>query len=254
VNYSRRFSGKDGMATPTSIAVSSTGASVLDRLGLPTGSIGGDTSQQLTSESSLRAGDQFTIATGNLPPTTITIDPGETLQTLATKIGRATGSNAVATITTSLTGAQSLSIKPAYAQAQITLGAGPTDKNALATLGLPEGVLSLTTINSQGQSAPADGGAPIYGLGLSSTLNLSDATQISHAQAVIAQAMGVVRTAYQNLVAAATPQTAAQKLAATNKSASNAVPTYLTNQIANEQAGLARLMGTSSSSSTSTLI
>jgi hypothetical protein len=251
VNYSRRFSGKDGMTTPTSIAVSSTGASVLDRLGLPTGSIGGDTSQQLTSQSSLRPGDQFTIATGNLPPTTITIDPGETLQTLATKIGRATGANAVATVTTSLTGAQALSIKPAYAQALITLGAGPANKNALANLGLPEGVLSLTTSNSQGQSMPADGGAKIFGLGLSSTLNLSNASQISHAQAVIAQAMVVVRAAYQSLVAAATPQTQAQKVAAANKSAGNAVPTYLTNQIANEQAGLARLMG-SSPTSTST--
>lgn len=253
VNYSRRFSGKDGMASPTSIAVDSSGGSVLDVLGLPKGTIGGDTSQQLTAESSLRAGDQFTVASGSAPPVTITIDQGETLQTLATKIQRASGSEATATVSTSLSGGQQLTIKPAYNNALITLGAGPAGKNALTNLGLPEGALNLTNFNSvTSKSTPADGGSPIYGLGLSSTLNLSNASQISHSQAVIAAAMGVVRKAYQDLVAANTPLTAAQKIAATNKSANNAVPAYLTNQLANLQAGLARLTGGNPAPSTST--
>ena len=98
-------------------------------------------------------------------------------------------------------------------------------------------------------SAPADGGATIYGLGLSSTLNLSNASQISHAQATISAAMGVaygppIRTWSQ----ASTPQTAAQQVAANNGSANNPVPAYLTDQLANLQAGLARLTGGSSSS------
>jgi hypothetical protein len=254
VNYSRRFSGKDGMASPTSIAVDSSGASVLDVLGLPKGIIGGDTSQQLTAQSSLRPGDQFTVAPGSSPPVTITIDQGETLQTLATKIQRASGSEATATVSTSSTGAQQLTVKPAFGNALVTLGAGPANKNALTTLGLPEGVVNQTSFNSVTlKSLPSDGGPKIYGLGLSSTLNLSSAAQISHAQAVIATAMGVVRSAYQDLVAASTPQTQAQIIAATNKSASNPVPTYLTAQLANLQAGLARLTGGNPSSSTSTL-
>ena len=118
VDYSRRFSGKDSMASPTSIAVAPTGASVLDVLGLPTGTIGGDTSQQLTAQSSLRPGDQFTVANGSAPPVTITIDQGETLQSLATKIQRASGSEATATVSTSLSGGQQLTIKPAYANAR----------------------------------------------------------------------------------------------------------------------------------------
>ena len=70
---SERFTGKDQMAAPTAIAVDTTGSSVLDRLGLPKGAIGGDTSQQLTAQSSLRPGEQFTVATGTGgPPTTIT--------------------------------------------------------------------------------------------------------------------------------------------------------------------------------------
>ncbi len=249
VAYSKRFTGKDGMTTPTSIAVDSSGASVLDRLGLPKSPLSSDTSLQLSAQSSLRPGDQFTIAVDGGQPQTISIDQGETLATLATKIQRASGFEATATVTTSLTGQQQLSVKPSTIHANVVFGAGPTGKNALATLGLPEGVISQTTFIND-QTVQADGGPKIYGLGLSSTLNLGSPSQIAHAQAVIAAAQTVVRQAYKDLVAASTPQTPAQKAAANNKSANNPVPTYLTNQLANLQAGLARLTGGASFSTT----
>jgi hypothetical protein len=236
---SQRFTGKDGMAVPTSIAVDTTGASILDRLGLPKGAIGVDTSQQLTAQSSLRVGEQFTIATSNSPPVKITIDKGETLDTLATKIQRASGFQALAKVTT-VSGQRSLKIVPANGTNTVTLGAGAAGKNALDTLGLPEGLLHMNTTKN-GVTMPADGGSKIYGLGLSSTLNIDSAAQISHARAVVGSAMGVVRRAYQDLVTAATPKTAATAAAAAGKTGK--VPQYLTNQLANLHAGLARLTG-----------
>jgi len=143
---------------------------------------------------------------------------------------------------TTIGGQSSLSIAPSYAGATVTLGAGPDGKNALTTLGLMEGVLSQTVTN-KGVTTAADGGSTIYGLGLSSTLNIDSAAQISHALASISSAMGVVRTAYQDLVTAATPKSAASTAAAAGKTGT--VPAYLTSQIANLQAGLARLTGTS---------
>jgi hypothetical protein len=113
----------------------------------------------------------------------------------------------------------------------------------LTTLGLPEGMLNLTTITKAGATVPADGGPKIYGLGLSSTLNIDSAAQISHARAVVGAAMGIVRRAYQDLVTAASPQTAA---AANGKTGT--VPAYLSAQLANLQAGLARLSGVGASS------
>ncbi|MGZ6048271.1 MAG: hypothetical protein ACXWKN_07740, partial [Phenylobacterium sp.] len=83
---SQRFTGKDGMTAPTAIAVDTTGSSILDRLGLPKGNLTFDTSQQLSSESTLRAGEQFVVGGLTGPGVTVTIDPGETLKTLATKI------------------------------------------------------------------------------------------------------------------------------------------------------------------------
>jgi hypothetical protein len=247
---SNRFTGKDGMDAVTSIAVDTTGSSVLDRLGLPKGVLGVDTSQQLSAQSTLRPGDQFTVASGAGPPSTVTIDPGETLATRAVKIQRASGSEATATVSNLGGGLQQLSIVPAYAQATVTIGPGPTGKNALTTLGIPEGVISETVTNSAGVTSAADGGSTIYGLGLSGTLNLNSSDQIKHAQASISAAMGVIRTAYQALVTAASPKTPATVAQAAGKTGT--VPAYLTAQIANLNAGLARLTGGNPAPSTST--
>jgi len=247
---SNEFTGKDGIAAPTSIAVSTTGASVLDRLGLPEGTLSGDTSQVLTAQSALRAGDQFTIATGKAPPVTITLTNSDTLASLAQEIQRATGNQATASVTSNAAGQQQLKITPAFAQATITLGNGPADKNALALLGLPQGILNqTTTINNV--TAPADGGSKIYGLGLSGTLNFSSPNLVSQAQAAIISALGVVRSAYQGIVTAETPAIPGQP-SATNPGKVGTVPAYLTAQIANLQAGLARLTGGNPTPSTST--
>ena len=243
---SNQFTGKDGMADPTAIAVNTTGSSILDRLGLPTGNLGGGaSSQELTSISSLRAGDQFTVAAGAAPPVTITIGATDTLTTLAQEIQRASGNQATATITKNASGQQTLTITPAYTSASVTLGPGPSGQNALPLLGLPEGRLNQT-MTSNGVTMPADGGSQIYGLGLSGTLNLSSAAQISQARAGIAAAMGIVRKAYQDMVTAATPKTPGQTAAASSAN-SGTVPAYLTSEIANLQAGLARLTGGSDS-------
>lgn len=249
---SQRFTGKDGMAAPTAIAVDTTGSSILDRLGLPKGNLTFDTSQQLSSESTLRAGEQFVVGGLTGPGVTVTIDPGETLKTLATKIQRASGSQLTATVTN--TGTQSqLKLTPAYGSSMVTLTGGPGDKNALPTLGLPEGLIS-GTVTVGAKTSPADGGTQIFGLGLASTLNIDNAAQITHAKAVVAAAQGVIRKAYQALVTAATPvnpaQAAADAAAASGKT--GAVPQYLSNELANLQAGLARLTGGNSAPSTST--
>ena len=240
---SQRFTGKDGIAAPTAIAVDTTGSSILDRLGLPKGNLGVDTSQQLSAQSTLRPGEQFTVGSGTGPPTTITIDPGETLDTLAVKIQRASGQNAIAKVNKTAT-SSTLTITPAFGSSVVKLGAGPDGKNALATLGLPEGVLAQT-VTANGTTTQADGGPKIYGLGLQSTLNIDSAAQISHVKAVVISAMGVIRKAYQDLVTAATPQNPAQVAANAAAAAgkTGTVPQYLTNELANLQAGLARLTG-----------
>jgi hypothetical protein len=239
IDWSRRFTGKEGYAAPSSIAVDTTGASALDRLGLPKGLLDLDSSSQLTAMSSLRAGEQFTVRVGSGLTSTVTIDRDETLDTLAQKIRRATGFQAKVTIGL-VDGQRKLTVVPQNDRQVIEFGAGKIDKNALELLGIPEGVVRTTKVIND-KTQPADGKGQIYGLGLPSDLNLSDATQISHAAAEISAAIVVVRQAYRDMVNAANPKTAQQ--AAADAAKSGKVPAYLTNQIANYQAALDRLTG-----------
>ncbi|HEX7944312.1 MAG TPA: hypothetical protein VF495_06580, partial [Phenylobacterium sp.] len=143
--WSRRFTGKDGIAAPTSIAVDPTGSSALDKLGLPKGAIDLTDSQQITAASSIRAGEQFTVRAGTGRPQTITIEAADTLDTLAQKIRRATGFQAKVTIGSS-DGKRKLTIAPLNNRMVIEFGAGKTDKNALEMLGIPEGVVRTTVV------------------------------------------------------------------------------------------------------------
>ncbi|MEO8113463.1 MAG: hypothetical protein ABI655_03710, partial [Phenylobacterium sp.] len=153
VDWSRRFTGKDGLAAPTAIAVDPQGSSVLDRLGLPSGLLDVTKSQRLTSVSSLRAGDQFTIKAGTGPAATVTIGANDTLDTLAQSIRRASGFQAKVSITT-VSGVRSLKVEPLNARMVVEIGAGKTDKDALAMLGIPEGVVRATTVD-KGVTSPA---------------------------------------------------------------------------------------------------
>lgn len=59
VGWNRQFQGQDKQAAPSLIAVDVTGASVLDRLGLPKGEIDWTGSPLVTANTSARPGDQF---------------------------------------------------------------------------------------------------------------------------------------------------------------------------------------------------
>lgn len=239
IDWSRRFTGKEGYAAPSSIAVSATGASSLDRLGLPTGTLDLSDSPRITATSSLRAGEEFTVRSGTGRPQTITIAANETLETLAQKIRRATGFQAKVTIGSS-EGVRKLTIAPLNARNVIEFGAGKSGKDALEFLGIPEGMVRTTVVGDNG-SVPADGKPQIYGLGLEADLNLADAKEIAHTAADLATAMGVIRKAYKDLVKAASPRSAEEEAA--TAAATGTVPTYLKNQIANYQAALTRLGG-----------
>jgi len=237
LGFSRRFTGKDGIAAPTSIAVDAQGSSVLDKLGLPKGVMDLSDSTRVTAVSAIRPGDQFTLRVGSGAVKTVTIDGKDTLDTLQVKVSRALGFQGKVTIAT-VNGERHLQIAPLNDRMVIEIGSGKTDKNALALLGLSEGVVRNTKL-VDGKTVSADGKGNIYGLGLPTDLKLDNDTDIKHALSELAAAQGVIRTAYKDLVAAASPQTTT----AAKGAASGPVPAYLTNQIANYQAALDRLTG-----------
>lgn len=240
VDWSQRVTGKDGYATPTSVAVSASGASALDAFGLPSGAMDFSQSNRIVSATSARAGDTFQIRTrerGAL--TTVTIDANDTLETLADKIKRASGFRAKVE-TASSGDSRVLKISPASNNATIEIVPGKGGTDVLSSLGLAGGVVRATK-TEDGKTVSADGGGPVYGLQLPPELDLTTEAGRKNANMVITRAMSQVRTAYREIADTALGIKA--DAASGAGKTGGAVPAYLKNQLANYQAALNRLTG-----------
>ncbi|WP_312165339.1 hypothetical protein [Phenylobacterium sp.] len=235
IAWSQRFTGKDKMTTPTSIAVDVNGASALDRLGLPTGKMEYSDSQLVTSATSARPGDQFQIRRRiDGPAVTITIEASDTLESLAKKILRATG-YAVKAEVVSDGDVRKLQIRPQNSRSSIEILGGKGGRDALEALGLHEGFVRSTKMED-GKMVIGDGGAPMYGLKLPRDLSLASKDDIKAVIDKLTMATSILRTAFRDLENGMKP-------ASEKKKATGEVPAYLKNQIANYTAGLNRLTG-----------
>ena len=241
VSWSQTYAGQEHEAAPTSIAVSQTGASVLDQLGLPSGALDYSASPQLVANTSVRAGDKFYVQTGGGAPMAVTIDANDTYATLAQKIQKASDYYLTATVLPGTSGA-TLSLAPAFAGQQGQLIAGPPGSAALAALGMKEAVIT-STAGQETMAAPTvtSGSLPAtssikngYSLLLPSTLNLSDPASVKAAFDALSSAIGTVQGIYQDMT---TPPSTA------SSASSGTVPAYLTDEISNYQAALDRLTG-----------
>lgn len=239
VEYERTWSGEGDQARPLTLAVATAGASVLDRLGFPQGEIDQSDSKRLVDATSLRVGDRFYVSPADGGrPVAVTIAAKDTLASLARKIEIASNNRLKVTvaseggsvtgkdgeITTTTGGFQRLSISARDGKSGAVLTAGETGRDALAGLGLSSGYIGATS---------GDDVRKTFGLDLPGNLHLGDPAAVKTAGERLQAAMKAVRDAYRSL----DPATAA------SAAASGPVPAYLTNQLANYQAALARLGG-----------
>lgn len=244
VTWSQRYQGSEHQLAPTGIAVASSGASVLDQLGLPT-SINYGVSQQLVATSPVRAGDEFFIQSGSGPAKAVTIAADDTYATLAQKIQRASGFTVTATVQPGSNGS-TIKLTPSTPSQKVSILAGPQGTDALGGLGLKEGVLTTDATNLTAAANPNTTGPNAaknqikngYNLQLPSSFDLSTAAGVQAAITALGNAIITVQGIYVDMK---TPPSAASSSAA-----SGAVPAYLTNEIANYQAALQRLTGSSS--------
>lgn len=237
VEWSRSWQGVGDQAVPATLAVASGGASVLDRLGLPTGVIAQGDSKLLTAATSVRAGDRFEVVDSNGRSRTVTIEARDTLQSLARKIeqasnmqlkvtvasegGEVTGKDGETTLT--MGGVQRLSISARSGREGAILKSGEAGRDALAGLGLSPGFIGPTS---------GDDARTIYGVELPNTLHLATTDAAKRAGEAVLAAMKVVRDAYRDLK----PEDPLAK-------SIGQAPAYMTARIANYQAALARLTG-----------
>lgn len=238
VEWRRDWQGNSEKAIPLTLAVAANGASVLDRLGLPQGEIDQSRSKLLTTATSARVGDRFYISPADGGRAiAVTLDARDTLQTLARKIEQASNRKLKVTISSDsetagkqgdtprsvLGGFQRLSISARDGKTGAILTAGEPGRDALAGLGLSQGYVGPSS---------GDGTLRTFGLGLPRTLTLNDADAVKASGERVQGAMKAVRDAYRALAPSNT-----------QAGAGGPVPAYLTSQLSNYQAALARLGG-----------
>lgn len=219
---------------PVRITTLSGGDNALGALGLHSGLLNPTTSATLVSQTSLRTGDEFTIAVDGDDATTITIDKNETMSTLAAKIKKITGTDA--TVTTSLVDGQT-TLKITVASGHtLVLGAGGDGKDALAKLGLSPVKLSTPKAKSADDPKVTPGGA--YSLSLTNALNLNDAEAAAAALTKIKSAISMTQSAYRSLYWDSTKTALVDGTSSIGKGSA-----YQQKQLANYQAALSRLTG-----------
>jgi hypothetical protein len=251
VGWTRQYGGADGTSTGQGIAVDPTGTSVLDDLGLPRGTISNNASVDLTSQTTLRAGDSFSIQIQGTTTrtTTITIEKGETLSSLVTKINGEMINAGAASVSYSA-GAEGLKIA-ANKGFNLTLIAGPSGFDALSRLGLAAGTLTnpskttsktTTSTTSTSRSATAK---PVFGLGLSGKMDISTALDAGAARAQLMNALQSIKNAYSTSNAPPSSST----MPSTN---TGTVSATTASQLANYNLALSLLDGSAANGTSST--
>jgi len=205
VKWTRQYGGADGKSSGAGLAIDPNGSSVLDALGLPRGTLNLDQSVELTSQTTLRAGTSFQIKVlGNGARTaTITIDQGETLDSLKTKINAQLGGLGKASVNY-LGGSANLKLK-VNPGTTIELAAGPKDMDALARLGIPAGVLTAPKTDAKGKPIE-DTDTTTFGLGLSGALDISSRTGANMARSTLLTMLSSLQSTYQKTNAPPTQQ------------------------------------------------
>lgn len=192
-----QFGAPDQETDAVRVAAQSGGNSILGALGLHRGALNSADSLSLVAQTSLRAGDSFSIRVGSGLARKVTIAENETLASLAGKIRSAGGYNlAITTPKGRADGDLSIRIA-AKAGHPVELIAGPQGQDALAKLGLEPARLSVPVASKEGSPLVQPGGQ--YGLALSTQLNLKSAASAKAALDAVTAAVSMTKTAYRSL-------------------------------------------------------
>jgi hypothetical protein len=213
LDWARQYGGRDGESRGVAIAADNSGGSVLDALKLPRGKIEINQPNAISSQTTARVGDYFTIKVEDQTgarTVKITLSKGETMRSLAVKINGALLFDGKATALP-VKGGQALKIAVNQG-VKVQLIAGPKDFDALAGLGLKARLLTndkadapvdktpKITDNAATKPAAATALTPqTIGLGIDGALDLLSKTTAAHADVALQGAMALIKQAYGKL-------------------------------------------------------
>lgn len=181
---------------PVRIAADVGGANSISALGFGRGTINAPVSDKVTTQTGLRAGDYFSIRADNGALRKVTIEAGDTLKTIATRIQGMIGPSKGTVTATSVNGVQQLRVtmKPGH---ELELVPGAADTDALAKLGIePQRIAAQASLSSKAPKVRPGGN---FGLDLSDALSLSTLDNAKVAMKKVEEAISMTQTAYRSL-------------------------------------------------------
>ncbi|WP_371876817.1 hypothetical protein [Sphingomonas sp. DG1-23] len=181
---------------PVRVSGDAGGGNSIAALGFSRGTINPAVSEKLTTQTTMRAGDFFSIKADNGAVRKVTIEAGDTLKTIATRMQGMLGASKGTVTATVVDGVQKLSItmKPGH---ELELIPGGTDTDALAKLGIePQRIATQAALSS---SAPKVRPGGNFGMDLSDALSLSTLDNAKVAMKKIEEAISMTQTAYRSL-------------------------------------------------------
>lgn len=227
VEFSRDLPVNADLAQPLTVAVGTGAASVLDRLGLPSGRLDFEPSRKVVATTAARAGDQFHLDVGSGRLRTVTVEARDTFASLARKIAQASDNRLKVEVVKS-DDRDVLKLTPRDGRGSVQLLAGAGGRDALEALGLGEVLLT--------PAGELDDSRSVFGLKLPADLSLDSKAAIKAAGSAIQDALSAVRAAYRELERLDRPRSQQQQV-------TGEAPAYLQSQLANYQAALSRLTG-----------
>lgn len=164
-------------------------------LGFASGELNPEPSARLIDQTSLRAGEYFSVRVDGGAPRRIVVETGDTLKSFAERLGRLAG-RAVKVTAAHADGGEVLRIE-AQAGHRIDLIAGSGSDDALARLGLaPQQLVAALPVSDKAPRVRPGGN---FGLDLSPALNLRSAASAALALDRMQAAISTSRSAFRSL-------------------------------------------------------
>ncbi|MAK65160.1 MAG: hypothetical protein CMF75_10555 [Maricaulis sp.] len=238
LDWSHQISGRNGLAAAAGIAVAASDDSVLDALGLPTGTVTYSDSRVIADRSSARADDHFYISVNGGRRKKITLDSDDTIRALSFKINAALVLDGTADVRRSSDG-DMLRIKAAEGST-IELFAGSEGRDLLKSMGLQAGAIvntgSLLDKDEKTSDAP-----PLHALDLPPSMSIGSQEDAEKAYEFLETAMSKLQRAYRDITMDPALKALLEGPQAGKRGGT--VPAHVSAQLANYQAGLSRLAG-----------
>lgn len=207
--WTHQYESTKGAATAQSITIDASGTSVLDKLGLPRGTISFDETRLITAQSTVRAGDYFYVKVNGNTPMKVTINAGDTMRSLVTRINSSLLLKGEATLTRGNGDGVRISANEGNV-IELIRGNGAYD--ALEGLGLQPGKLDNTKDTATTSKDKKD--INFFALGLDANANLNDKTSAKALYYQIETALQTIQSAYNALIKPANQKSSAANAAA----------------------------------------